>query len=87
MEKEFLNTVEAFTSKIDFEDNSYQLKEIPLYRRASFLNILKFGASIPVAIRASAKIESMSLHGQLTKGDIVNYLPDFRELISILDGK
>jgi len=87
MENEFLDTVEAFVSKVDFADNSYLLRDIPIYHRQSFLKLLKFGASITVAIRATAKIEQMSIHTQLTQGDVLNYLPDFRVLISILDGK
>lgn len=86
MDKEtFYLSVKSLASSSDFESNNNLLKgiESPFYD--DFLNCLKYGYSIPKAIKALDRIIEISHETVLTRNDVFLLLPKFISLISLLD--
>ncbi len=83
----FETEVMKVVTKEDFNDNKHLLKQVDFESIDSFIMLLLMGTGISNALIALNKIHIISTVTTNTEEDIIKLIPEFRNIINLIDSR
>ena len=83
--RQFELTVQHVCHPEDFKQNKSKLKDVQLSSYETFIYILKLGAGIINAVRATDELYKLSIQTNLTESDLVQLSTKFRFINSLIE--
>ena len=83
--KDFKTEVRHIVKMSDYEENKHKLEDVKIFQYDVFIKVIKHGSDINGAMFICVQISNMSRCTSLTGDDIIDLLPQYQNIISIIN--